>query len=270
MNMVQSAGIRSIVGDAIAGLPDGNLATAVEQAFEKEQASVNRIEECFEQLTSRAWSRPTLERFFHAWRDTHLSAGSVAGMTCRLLALAEKAGAERSHSFKEAAGQTARIIHEDLGLCGETHAELYNRLATSVCDGDEWELRRNRVPSAFEFRNWVHHQRVVARDLQEGLLTTIASEIYNHGEYSMLAPMFNHWLEERLAFEPEKVQRDIAYIAVHTGGTESGHFMYGMHALRHYCEGAGIAVHYPRIEQKCTEYLSRVGRAFEGIAAALH
>lgn len=109
-----------------------------------------------------------------------------------------------------------------------------------------------------------------ARDLQDGLLTTIASEIYNHGEYSMVAPMFKRWLEEHLGFEPRKAQRDVAYIVVHTGETESGHFVFGMNALKHYCLGIDKDVDYQRIEQKCAEYLSRVERAFEGMSAALH
>lgn len=269
METLQGAGIRDFVSEAISHLPDGNLATAVDSAFRQEQASVDRIESCFAELTSRTWSKSALERFFHGWRDTHLTATSVAAMACRLLSLAEAAADKDATWFEASASETAKIIHEDLGLLGYPHAELYDRLATSVCGADEWGLCRNRVSSAFEFRKWVHHQRVVARDVQEGLLTTIASEIYNHGQYSAIAPLFQHWLEETLQLEEKQVQSAMAYIMVHTGDTESGHFMYGMKALSHYCRGAQVPVDYSRIEGRCAEYLSRAAKAFDGIAEQL-
>ena len=270
MNNHQSAGIRTIVSDAIGNLPDGELAAAVDKAFTQERTSHERIEACFDKLTSRAWSRPTLERFFHGSRDTHLTSGSVAGIGCRLMLLAEQANSEIGAAFFEAAARNARIIHEDLGLCGETHADLYARLATAVCDGDEWELRRNRVPSAFQFRKWVHHERVSAEDMQDGILTTIASEIYNHGEYSMIAPMFQRWLERELGFSPAEARRKLAYIVVHTGDTESGHFLFGIETLKHYCRGAGLEVDYERLSARCAEYLRRVGDAFDGIEARIN
>lgn len=270
MNNHRNAGIRAIVSEAIADLPDGELAAAVDKAFAQEQASHERIEACFERLTSRAWPRPTLERFFHGWRDTHLTSGSVAGIGCRLMLLAEREYPENGVAFFEAAARNARIIHEDLGLCGETHADLYERLATAVCDGDEWELRRNRVPSAFAFRKWVHRERVSAEDMQDGILTTIASEIYNHGEYSMIAPMFQRWLEGALGFSPREARRKLAYIMVHTGDTESDHFLFGIETLKHYCRGAGLEVDYERVSARCAEYLRRVGAAFDGIEARIN
>lgn len=270
MSNQHCAGIHAIVSETIAKLPNGELAAAIEKAFMQERTSNERIEACFDKLTSRAWSRPTLERFFHGWRDTHLTSSSVAGIGCRLLLLAEDANADNGASLSEAAARNARIIHEDLGLCGETHADLYARLATAVCDGDEWGLRRNRVPSAFEFRKWVHHERVSAQDLQDGILTTIASEIYNHGEYSMIAPLFRRWLERDLGFSPSEAKRKLAYIFVHTGDTESGHFLFGIETLKHYCCGVGLNVDYDRVSDRCAEYLRRIGVAFTGIDARIN
>ncbi len=270
MNSHHCTGIHAIVSETVANLPDGELAAAVDKAFSQERASSERVEACFDKLTSRAWSRPTLERFFNGWRDTHLTSGSVAGIGCRLLLLAEQKNSENGASFSDAAARNARIIHEDLGLCGETHADLYARLATAVCDGDEWELQRNRVPSAYEFRKWVHHERVSAQDLQDGILTTIASEIYNHGEYSMISSMFRQWLENNLGFSPAEAKRKLAYIVVHTGDTESGHFLFGIETLKHYCRGVGLDVDYERVSERCAEYLRRVGDAFDGIGARIN
>ncbi|BAI75712.1 hypothetical protein AZL_c04190 (plasmid) [Azospirillum sp. B510] len=258
--------------NAIAGLGNSDFGNEVSAAFHRERASIQKVEECFEKLTSRAWSRPVLERFFHAWRDTHLTSNAVAAMTCRLMALAEQAEGQpdRAVAFFSAASETGKIIHEDLGLCGEAHAELYYRLATNVCEGDEWERRRNRVPSAFEFRKWVLHQRVIAQDIQDGLETTIASEIYNHGEYTFAAPLFAPWLAREFGFTDQQVKRDLAYIVVHTGDTESGHFRHGVQALEYYCYGAQVTPDPIRLGARCSDYLRRVGDAFAGISARLN
>ena len=145
---------------------------------------------------------------------------------------------------------------------------LYERLANSVCKGDEWKLDANRINSAYEFGNWVHHQRVVA-DIETGLLTTIASEIYNHGEYTFAAPLFRAWMETLLGFSPEATRHSLAYIVVHTGTTESDHFMHGIDALKSYYAGIGMSMDYEKVTASCAEYLKRVAGAFAGIDASL-
>lgn len=270
MSTAGCAGIQKFVKEVATHLPDENLAAEVENAFRQGNEFTERVESCFDRLVERAWPRPTLERFFHGWHDTHLTSGSVAAVTCRLMTLAEQSDGDKALAFHRAANCNAKIIHEDLGLCGETHTALFYRLATSVCDGDTWMLNRNQVPSAVEFRKWVHHERVNSDEVQDGLLVTIASEIYNHGEYSFALPLLQRWLEQTLGLPEKQVRRDLEYVQVHTGDTESGHFMCGTEALKLYCAGAGVPVDYARIGQCCTEYLQRVGQAFDGIAARLN
>ena len=135
--------------------------------------------------------------------------------------------------------------------------------------GDDWQLLRNRVPAAHDFRKWVLHERTSAVDLQDGINTTIASEIFNHGEYSFAAPIFSDWLTQHLGITERDARRNLGYIVVHTGDTESGHFLHGVNALRHYCTGMGIAVDPVRIGNRTAEYLRRVGEAFQGIRAVL-
>ena len=123
MSITESAipGIQFVTQEAMGSIPDRELALAVNLAFEQEKTSLIKVQNYFQKLTSSLWTKRLLDCFFHAWRDMHLSSSSVAAMTCRLLSMAEHSYDNR-HSFFQAAHANAKIIHEDLGLCGERHA----------------------------------------------------------------------------------------------------------------------------------------------------
>jgi len=270
-NEILTSPIHLVVKDALTHLTDTRIAEQVDHAFDRERQGLEQVEECMHLLTQRSWPRPVLEKFFHGWRDTHLTSGAVSAMMCRLMIAAANPAATigRQGELMRAASETGFIIHEDLGLHGELHSELYNRLANAVCGGDQWQLLRNRVPDAHDFRRWVLRERTTAADLQDGINTTIASEIFNHGEYSFAAPIFSHWLTQHLGQTERDAHRNLGYIVVHTGDTESGHFLHGVNALRHYCAGMGVAIDPARIGNRTAEYLRRVGTAFKGISAIL-
>lgn len=258
------------VDEALNAVDDQALVAAVRCAFEAERASVTAIENVFLSFTSNQWPPDAVRRFFHGWRDTHLSAGSVAAITCRLLARAEAAPPVQAIAFHHAAEENSKIIHEDLGMVGETHAELYYRLATAACQGDEWESRAYCSENTTKFRQWVHDQRVHEKDLGNSLITTIASEIYNHGEYSFVLMPFANWLHQSLGLTADVVRRNMAYIKVHTGETESGHFMHGVSALKFYCEGEKSEINYSAIEEGIRQYLQRVAIAVGNLAGSIH
>lgn len=258
-------GIHAVVKETIGSIPDYDLAAAVLKSFEKEELSIKQVESFFARLSSQVWPKSVLHRFFHAWRDTHLSSSSVAAMTCRLLSLADE-NSNDAHCFTAAASANSKIVHEDLGLCGETHANLYDRLANVVCRTDEWKLETHRVASAYQFGAWVHHERVV-NNIACGLQTTIASEIYNHGEYTFVEPLLRLWMQDLLGLSPEQTRRSLAYITVHTGSTESDHFMHGVEALKYYSSGVGTDFSYESVSATSAEYLRRVGSAFAGMNA---
>ena len=257
----------TIVRQVTQQLPDRMLAEAVENAFQECLPSLHAVESYFQTLTSRRWAQPVPQQFLHGWRDTHLSAGSVAAMTCRLLTLAEEQP-EHMATYTKAATENAKIIHEDLGLDGgDTHANLYVRLANTVCGSNEWELNTYRTPAAYEFRKWIHQRRVLTPALEQGLLTTIASEIYNHAEYTLAAPLFEKWLQQDLGISAAQTKQALAYIVVHTGDTESDHFLHGVNALQHYLAAQGRHIDYAQVQECCVEYLQRIGRVFETFSA---
>jgi hypothetical protein len=255
--------ISSIAKNALLNLADRDLADAIGSAFDHEALVIKRIESVFERLAERAWSPPTLMKFFAGWRDTHLTSSSVAALVCRLLAQNEQ-----SPAFICAAQSAANIIHEDLGLTGETHHRLFERLANRMCSSDQWKLDAFAVKSARGFSQWVHHQRVSA-PIDEALITTIASEIYNHGEYTYASPLFRKWIQEQHLVPSEQIQSTLAYILVHTGATESDHFLHCVEALEKYLEGCGGQLDLTQVTSTCRRYFYKLGLAFAGIEAVL-
>lgn len=259
--------MNEILSDALAELGDNKISSAVEEGFKRSAHSLSVIERTFALLTSHVWSQKTLQTFFNAWRDTHLSSGSVSAIVCRLL----EASGSRSpgaYCFVESARSIAQVIHEDLGMCGETHSILFERLANSICLDDEWKLNKHRVPTACEFRNWVHKKRVDGT-LDQSIFLTIASEIYNHCEYSFIAPLFKNWMQNLLGFERERIPSNMAYILVHTGATEHNHFLHGLNALLDYYSGVDRLLKYSDITDSIVEYLSQLECAYEEIYSRL-
>jgi hypothetical protein len=260
-------GMYSILEEALSTLNDRQLSAAIAAGFERQSGSLQIVENTFELLTSNIWTKTRLQDFFNAWRDTHLSSSSVAAIVCRLLTESDK-GTPGSYCFIEAARSIAKVIHEDLGLCGETHSNLYERLANRICLGDDWKLNQHRIQSAYEFGNWVHGKRAEA-SLDQSLLVTISSEIYNHCEYTFIAPLFRNWMQNLLAFETDQIPRYMAYILVHTGPTESDHFLHGINSLQDYYSGVNFDLSYSAITESVAEYLVNVEKAHRGINSCL-
>jgi hypothetical protein len=257
----------SILEEALRTLNDHQLSAAIAAGFERQLGSLQIVEETFELLTSNIWTKVRLQDFFNAWRDTHLSSSSVAAIVCRLLTESDT-GTPGSYCFIEAARSIAKVIHEDLGLCGETHSDLYERMANRICLGDDWKLSKHRIQSAYEFGRWVHGKRVDA-DLDQSLFVTISSEIYNHCEYTFIAPLFRNWMQNLLAFESDQIPRFMAYILVHTGPTESDHFLHGINSLQDYYSGVNVNLSHSAITESVVEYLVNLEKAYRDIYSCL-
>lgn len=272
MSMVlqSSSRILGIVHSTLDQLSDSRLQEAIADSFEAQRDALAHVEDCFATLVSQPWEPPVLASFMHGWHDTHLTSSAVTGLAWRVMRCAwHESDADKQHCYFLASQRTLQIIHEDLGLDGPPHAELFYRLATSLCHGDQWTLRSCRIPESWRFRDWVHYQRLQAPDIQEGLLTTVASEIYNHGEYTMLVPVLWQWMEQTLGLSPAQVAHDLEYVTVHSGETESGHFRLGIEAWRYYCEATGLPIDPQAVGRSCTEYLRRLGDVFVALKAVL-
>lgn len=247
MSVKEQSQILEIVEPAIQQLPDSSLRQALLESYIRESASLAKVEDCFQILMARKWSPEVLVRFFHGWGDLRQTAASVSGLVCRLLRLAsEEKDTEKQRLYFLAGAATSGINYEDFGLDGGTlHAELFYRFITAVCGDDRWQSRQYRFPESYELREWVYHQRLM-EDIQDGLMTTVITELYNHGEFNMIAPILPGWLEETLGISSDRAAHDFQYIFAHAEEVESGHFNHGIVALQYYCKATERPLDYEK------------------------
>ncbi|HEU5321582.1 MAG TPA: hypothetical protein VFX28_12305, partial [Methylomirabilota bacterium] len=201
------------------------------------------------------------------WRDAVAGVSSVAAMTCRVLEAAERLGGESQVVMLRAGLACSRIIREDMGLYDTTHGDLYERLATAVCGDGEWRAARYRVPGAQAFHEWQRQERQRGPDLEAGLIRTVVTEIYNYGEFELVAPLFRRWL----GHVPGVAAPDQAleYLVAHLGDTESRHFLSIVEAHRLYCQALGTPLDYARVQLRCEEFLDRVGAKYAALSEAV-
>lgn len=240
---------------------------AVLRAYHRSMPALAKVESLFDLLTTRRFTPEGMFRFFQSWRHPLRGASSIAGLSCRLSAAATAVDGDRRAAFFMATAGCAEIIAEDMGVPGIRHDDMFYRLATAICGSDEWQSKVHTVEPIIDFHAWVNYLRRHHKDLLEGVLTTIASEIYNHGEFCMIAPMFERWMTEELGMPRKDVRPNLAFILVHTGSTESDHFMKAIDVFDHYNVAAGLAPSYDRLEARCVEYLTRIGDAYEILEA---
>jgi hypothetical protein len=254
--------------EALSCLGNRRLADALHAGFMSRKSRVDDAQRCFWLLTSKSWSRSSLEAFFHGWRDTHLTMTSVAAMMTRLLDLsAAESSLDLSLHYVRAAHDLSKVMAEDLGLCGGVdHSTLFTRMATAVCSSPDWESRRNRDPSCARLRKWVYAERVSSPDVVDGMLLSVASEIYNHAEMRYLNGRVPQWLVTHRGFDPDEAHDLNQYVEVHAHGVETDHFGAAFSAVEHYYAARGNAVDYTHVQRRCEDYLDHVGEALAGLA----
>ncbi len=254
--------------EALTCLGNRRLAEALHAGFMARKDSVDAAERCFMLLTSKSWPRDSLEGYFHGWRDTHLTMTSIAAMMTRLLDLADaEPDMDRSLNYVRSSHNLSKVMAEDLGLCGGIdHSTLFSRMATGVCGTPDWESRTHRDPSCARFRKWVYAERVSAPDVMDGMLLSVASEIYNHAEMRYLNARVPHWLVHHRGFEPEQAHELNQYVDVHAHGVETDHFGAAFGAIEQYCAARRKDIDYAHVQRRCEDYLSHVGEALAGLA----
>ncbi|WP_225920196.1 hypothetical protein [Pseudomonas vanderleydeniana] len=237
----------------------GVLKQALLEAFRSQEPALVDIEEAFHALTARRHDAQALRRFFASWSKTNNSAASVSGLANRITLLArsaeEGAQVQRLH---QVCSNLQRITDEDLGALGNTlHSELFYNMATPLCGDDQWLLKENCLPSAQAFKDWTDMRRLRDRDLLQGLLTTLVHEVYTHGEVEFIHPLFKQWFARDMGVPTEKVRSTVAWVTVHTGGTESNHFAHAVAAVEEFVEVMDVAVVKSAAQEIFGEYLQR-------------
>jgi hypothetical protein len=239
MNRTVSLG--DIVNPVISLVPRADLRDQLREAFSKEQAAVSAIEECFQLIPSSEWSKDLRRTFAGSWKATHLKMLAIYGLSCRLQRTADGAAEPDRSNLYLAAARNASTSYEDLGLDfdGQTHADLYEEFATALTGDDLWQLPKYRPPEAHRFSRWIYRNMVV-ESIPDGLLTNMFSEIYNHGEYSIVLPAANAWFQQHTRLTATERSKAITYISAHVeDDTEADHFMVVVEALDRYLAVGG-------------------------------
>lgn len=233
------------------------------------RAAAEKAEETFRDLTSaQDLSADQINGFLHGWRTAHLTALYVSGLMIRVQNEAsETSDRKKAALLSEAAYHIGQIIVEDTGVIGGNHTALFDRFATGVAGNDMWRLDCNAVSECTAFRVYVERQRTKA-SIEDGILTTAASENWNTGEYTHAAEIIPAWLQTR--GKTEKEARIIsAYVTVHAGKTELGHFTHALKAWQLYCKAHDREADPYKCSQAFQDYAAHAEAAFEGLTRRL-
>jgi len=232
-----------------------------------------QAESVFARLTQTRHEDDALARFLNGWQTVHVTALYVSGLMVRIQEEAQAAAAAGEGSkaalLFQAAFHTGRIIVEDTGLKGIQHGALYERFANGIMRGsDEWKLNRHASQECKDFRRYVEKARL--RDpVETGLLTTAASENWNTGEYTLVAPMIVNWLEKANGFSSPDSRKLAAYAIVHAGDTELDHFTHALKAWQLYCTAHGREAGPAQAADVFARYAEKAAPAYRALKEKL-
>ncbi|MBQ1497689.1 MAG: hypothetical protein IIZ38_05185 [Sphingomonas sp.] len=251
--------LQGIILPVFEAVPDSHIKNDLARCFSEHSHYFHAIENGFRALTRQRQDPEALCAFFHSWSQTNNSAVTVAGIGNRLTLLLHRG----QHVGDEAALLRAltsldRIIDEDLAVTHRVlHADMFYRMATDIVGDDRWLSRRYLHPAAEEFKDWKDHNSLRERDHVIALLTTLAHEIYTHGEVEFILPLFRRWLAEEYGFTDAAIRQTLAWISVHTGPTEKNHFFYALSALQHFAEATGVTIADYSLDDIVSTYLAK-------------
>jgi hypothetical protein len=259
--------IKGFATEGIALVGDENLRSALNSAYDSEAGRFANTEamRVFDLLCSKPWPAETLCRFLNGWQATHVTALYVSGLMIRLLREAQSESEERGLLLFNAAREIGEIIAEDAGVDDTPHNELYQEFAEAVLGGDNWKLQEFALTECEAFRRYVKQGRLDA-DLETAILLTAASENWNTGEYSFFDTLVVTWMTEVLGLPKDLAEGCSAYVTVHAGKTELGHFLHALEAWKMYCSAKGIPADPQKAQAVLEEYLTRVGNAFQELS----
>ncbi|WP_136069362.1 hypothetical protein [Modicisalibacter radicis] len=263
--------IREIVEPEIQQVEDSQLREVLFAAYVESSSSLAVIQNCLEEITSQAWPEPVMCQFFKNWRNPAVGAGSFCALTCRLFEEAcecERDSVAQRELFFSAAC-IAEVSNEDMGLLGPNHGELYEELATAFCGSDKWKLQRYGLPMVTEYLTEAREYLERGKDMIYALMISLAEELYNHGEFTYIAPLFKKWYGRIPGLDVHTRNRYLRFIFEHVGGTESGHFAYMTQGLIHYCRACGVTPDWEALGQRNQEYIRETAISFDRLCATM-
>lgn len=259
------------VTPALGEVKHPSLRAALENAFRGEPEALAAIEKCFTQITSDYHSPEKLKHFFRSWMMTNNSAMCVSGLGNRMtMQTRDGTPIHNKDELFLAVTSLHRISDEDLGAGSALlHWDLFYRMATSICEADDWQSTRYLTKEAESFKRWKDACSLKEPDLMSGLLTTLIHEIYTHGEVEYIEPLFHQWLAFSSDFDEAERKRNLFWITAHCNGTETAHFSHAQEAAEHYCQAHGISLDAYPMEAVFRDYLQRKARVMESISEVL-
>jgi len=233
--------------DAFNQLDHEPLRRVLLDSLEAEKQSMQAIARSFGHFLAGIQPLEIRRRFFASYQKTNNSAMSVEGLANRMTAEGEaKIGSsdtESALSLFRAAGRMNRVADEDLGVGGQAiHFELYYRMATEFAGQDDlWQSRQYCLPAATEFKSWLDTMRLRSPVLT-GIYSLLVHEGYTHAEHETIVEPFHGWATTHMRLSEHDARRALAWITVHTGGTEKAHFAHSCASLMHYVRGSRTAI----------------------------
>jgi hypothetical protein len=252
------------MADAFEQLEHRALREVLLESVAAEKQSIDYIRDSFQNFTAAKHDIRKRRTFFASWQRTNNSAMSVEGLSSRMTAEAEDGVGQldpaRILNIFRAAGRLNRVTDEDLGVGGQVHHfELYYRMATRYCDGDDqWQSREYCLPIASEFKAWLDAARL-REPIMTGMYSMLVHEGYTHAELEMIAPLFDRMAAESFAVPEREARKSLAWITVHNGGTEKRHFAHSCTSLEQYCAGSGAKIDVTAAGTMFRSYLRRKG-----------
>ncbi|QBR02135.1 hypothetical protein [Paraburkholderia pallida] len=250
-------------------LENQELRATLIEVFSENIESLKNIEQVFVELTSQAHSKDALRSFFNGWTAANASIASVSGLANRVTLEARRQDTPgAAQQLFDVCYSLQRISDEDLGVFGgRLHSDLFHTMATTVCSDEQWMLKEYSTPSAREFKAWRDSQRL-GENLLNAMLLTLAHEIFTHAEVEFIQPLFQDWFTLYLELPPEKVSVAMAWVNVHTGGTESTHFFHAVDALEGYAAVTGLTIDRSQTKKVFRDYLSKRSIVMSDLATA--
>jgi hypothetical protein len=258
--------IADFTRSGIARIKDIDLREALDRVYRESQSieTTETAQRAFTRLTSQAWSPTILSRFLSSWQSTHGTSQFVSGLIVRLQREAQSAGKvnrEAATALCDAAAEMGEIIAEDTGVDDIPHNERFYDFATEIVGNDAWQAHHHHMPACLEMRRFVKQQRLTG-DIEDAILTTMASENWNSGEYTFLDPLVTPWMIEVLGRKSNAARRAAAYVKVHAGETELGHFLHSITAWKRYCKAVGRTAEPAKAAYMLRTYLGKTRAAF--------
>lgn len=263
--------ILELMQSIVAPLPSSVLKESLNHSLVASSADLTNIEHCFQLLTNQEHEVEKLRYFFHSWSMTNNSAMCISGLSNRLSKqLHDQDTIEQRLLLSQSIASLNRVTDEDLAVVGGIfHVDLFYQMAT-LCSGDDtWLSRRYIIPPAKEFKHWKDQNMVKSKDLMDGLLVTLANEIYTHGEVEYIYPLFRRWLMETRGWNSKQSEQALTWILVHCGHTEKAHFQRSIDAISYYCKARNVRLEEYDLSSKFDRYLHSKGRVMTALSEIL-